>query len=257
MSVQLKLKAFEGPLDLLCHLIRVNEIDIYDIPIMEITRQYMAYVKTMQAFNMEITSEFLVMASTLMEIKSRSLLPAAANKGGGEGEEAVDPRRELVNQLLEYQLYQQVAFQLQQHEKAIERFFFKQPEDLSHYLRSGEDEGEPLEIRDTRPEVLVDSFRNIMRTFLNSRGEEKQQQVAIPREVFTVSRQSHIILETLDRKKRVAFSSLFKMENRTQMIVTFLSLLELMRTGEIWVMEEMGTDDLMIHRKGKNKRNAG
>lgn len=135
-NLRLKLKAFEGPLDLLCHLIQVNEVDIYDIPIVEITRQYMEYLASMQVFQMEVASDFLVMAATLMEIKSRMLLPAN-NKGSEEGEEEkADPREELVAKIIEYQRYQKVAYLFKQNEHHAETLFFKPPEDMTAFLKS-------------------------------------------------------------------------------------------------------------------------
>ncbi len=250
-NLLLKLKAFEGPLDLLCHLIQMNEIDIYDIPIVEITRQYMDYLASMQVFQMEVASDFLVMAATLMEIKSRMLLPAN-NQGSGEGEEEnEDPRDELVAKIIEYQHYQKAANLLKQTEHHAETLFFKPPEDMTAFLKSyGSDHETGLQdIEVAGPDSLMNTFQSVMRTFLNSRGEEKQKSIPMAREHFTISGQAKAILSALKEKNPLPFTDFFlRLNDRQKMIVTFLSLLELMRTGRVSVTANAKHHDLVIEK---------
>lgn len=257
-NLRLKLKAFEGPLDLLCHLIQVNEIDIYDIPIVEITRQYMEYLDSMQVFQMEVASDFLVMAATLMEIKSRTLLPAY-KKGSEEGEEETeDPRDELVAKIIEYQRYQKAATLLKQSEHHAETMFFKAPEDLTAYLKSygsGHEEVLP-EIEVAGPESLVITFQSVMRTFLISRGEEEQKAIPMAREHYTIAGQSRVLLSALTKKNPLPFTSFFlELNHRQIMIVTFLSLLELMRTGQVIVNDSAKHHGLVIEKTNSQDYN--
>ena len=124
MAISVKLEAFEGPLDLLLHLIEKNKIDIYDIPIVEITAQYLDYIRQMQREDMNVMSEFLVMAATLLDIKSRMLLPKVEKE---EEEDEEDPRAELVRRLLEYKMYKYMAQELEEREQEAELLFFKEP----------------------------------------------------------------------------------------------------------------------------------
>ena len=123
MGIPVKLEVFEGPLDLLLHLIDKNKIDIYDIPIVEITNQYMEYIRGMQKEDLNVMSEFLVMAATLLDIKCKMLLPKEVNE---EGEEE-DPRKELVEQLLQYKMYKYMAYELKDRQSDAEQVLFKQP----------------------------------------------------------------------------------------------------------------------------------
>jgi len=255
MSVQLKLKAFEGPLDLLCHLIRINEIDIYDIPMTEITRQYMNYLAAMKSFQMETTSEFLVMAATLMEIKSRMLLPAPRKSQAEEdlavGEEGEDPRQELVEKLLEYERYQQAADFLKQLENEGLFLYSKPAEDLSMFLKKpGDQSEEEVSLKEmVEPELLMQTFRQLMERFVERHGEEELDRhfIPIPRETFTIQRQSREILDALRDQPQLSFVQFFQsMQDRRQMIVTFLSLLELMKDHQVRVQKAKESNDLLI-----------
>lgn len=123
MGIEVKLEAFEGPLDLLLHLIEMNKVNIYDIPIVEITAQYMEYIQAMQESNLDIISDFLVMAATLLDIKCRMLLPKEADEDGEEE----DPRTELVERLLEYKMYKYAAMDLKDRQQYAQRAFYKAP----------------------------------------------------------------------------------------------------------------------------------
>ena len=248
MSYSLKLKVFEGPLDLLCHLIHVNEVDIYDIPITEITNQYMAYLNTLKTFQMDIASEFLLMAATLMEIKSRSLLPAN-RQSAEEGEETADPREALVAQLLEYQLYQKAANLLKACEGHSQQLYFKPQEDLSAFIQSfGVPEQAP-DIEVAGPEALVNTFQDLMRIVRDSEEQKQQKPINLAREVYSIAGQCRQILSALEFKQFLNFRDFFlSLINRQHMIVTFLSLLELMRTGQVEVLKSPDKHGLVIRK---------
>lgn len=234
MAYQLKLKVFEGPLDLLYHLIQENEIDIYDIPIHEITDQYMAYLQQMNSLDMEVTSEFLVMAATLMEIKSRMLLP---NMGANieEKEEVEDPRDILVAKLLEYKGFKIAAQELKQKESSQPTIFFKNQEDLSSFSKDLTTTDGPImeevdlcELRDIFEKILQQaSHRDVL--------EYKPKPIYVEREVYQVSQQIKKIKRALrSSSKPLSFERFFmSLECRQEMVVTFLALLEMSHKGTI------------------------
>ena len=158
MDMTVKLQVFEGPLDLLLHLLEKNKVNIYDIPIVEITAQYMEYIAEMKRQDLDVLSEFLVMAATLIDIKSRMLLPSDPNNE----EEEEDPRAELVQQLLEYKMYKCMAYELKDRQMDAQRVMFKEPTIPDEVLAYEE----PLDIEELVSDVtlakLNDIFKNIM-----------------------------------------------------------------------------------------------
>ncbi|RQD67209.1 MAG: segregation/condensation protein A [Tindallia sp. MSAO_Bac2] len=236
MTYQLKLKAFEGPLDLLYHLIRENEIDIYDIPIHEITDQYMAYLHGMNSLDMEVTSEFLVMAATLMEIKSRMLLPNT-NTNSEEEEVEEDPRDELVSKLLEYQRYKRVADELKEKEKTGFNLYFKNQDDLSCYMNHHNEALENLE-----QNANIDDLKALFETVITQAMKRdalayRPKPIYVARETYKVSQQITKITRALRSSKgTLSFSLFFKsLECRQEMVVTFLALLEMIHKGMVQV----------------------
>ncbi len=234
MAYQLKLKAFEGPLDLLYHLIRENEIDIYDIPIHEITDQYMAHLHQMNSLDMEVTSEFLVMAATLMEIKSRMLLPNT-NKNSEEAEAEEDPRDELVFKLLEYQRFKKVAEELKLKEQYRPNVFFKNQEDLSQFLDCHEstdvgimEEADLYQLKDIFENVVHQAKKRDVLAY-------KPKPIFVEREVYRVSQQISKIMRALRSATRpLSFEQFFlSLECRQEMVVTFLALLEMVHKGMV------------------------
>ncbi|HYR02176.1 MAG TPA: segregation/condensation protein A [Syntrophobacteria bacterium] len=225
-------EAFEGPLDLLLHLIKKNEVDIYDIPIAAITRQYLEYLELMKELNLDIAGDFLVMASTLLQIKSRLLLPLQVDEEGGEEEEE-DPRAELVRRLLEYQKYKEAAFQL---------------EGLPHLGRDtfaracALPELTELQSVEEVPEVelfeLVDAFRRLLaRLPVQTFHDVGQEQI-------NVADRINAILTALQEKDGVTFEDLFADGNsRDYMIATFLAVLEIckMRLVKLTQISSFGT----------------
>ncbi len=223
----IKLPAFEGPLDLLLHLIKENKIDIYDIPISFITGRYLEYIGMMKELNLEIAGEFLVMAATLVQIKSKMLLPPeeAAVEGA---EQMVDPRLELVQRLLEYQAYKDAASILKEREDESLRIFSREPEDIP------QEEGEEAEpyLFDVNIFDLLGAFRKIL--------EAAPPEVrTITMETLTVKDKMSVIVDLLENSESIRFEELFEGSvTRRRLIVTFLALLELLRLGLARVYQE-------------------
>lgn len=222
-----KLPAFEGPLDLLLHLIRKNEINIYDIPISMIIRQYMDYLGLMKSLNLSIAGEFLVMAATLIYIKSRTLLPPLEGEGPEE-EDETDPRAELVMRLLEYQRYKEAAENLSAREGEWRDVFHRAPT---------EDAGGPSEeinLADLNLFDLLDALRGVM-----ERTPEKKGLELVVDELSVQDRMGSILdlLET-EGLESITFQSIFDNDRaRLEIIVTFLALLELVRLKRVRVVQ--------------------
>lgn len=215
MTCQFKIDIFEGPLDLLLYLLRESKLDIVDIPISDITKQYVEYIDLMQELNLEVAGEYLIMAAELTRIKSRMLLPKAPVEEGGE--EGPDPRAELARRLLEYQRYKNAAFELRNKEHERQQIFLRGSEVLL------EEEGDDTLVDATVFDLFA-AFKKIM--------EEKQLDPSYEIEINTlsVSDRIHYLLEILNASESVTFQSLFTVINTKQeIIVTFLAMLELMR----------------------------
>jgi segregation and condensation protein A len=221
--INIKIPAFEGPFDLLLHLIRENKLDIYDIPISVITSQYLEYIEIMKELNLEIAGDFLVMAATLIQIKSRMLLPPDEEAAAEEQE---DPRFDLVQRLLDYQKYKEAASDLRTKEEEWMRVFHKEP-----LAEEGEEEGE-LYLFDLSLFDLLDAFKKIL-------DKAPPDIVSITRETLTVKDKISMIMEILEGKEAVRFEDLFRDGvSRVQLIITFVSLLELIRLGLARVYQE-------------------
>jgi segregation and condensation protein A len=214
----IKLPVFEGPLDLLLHLIRENKVDIYDIPISLITGQYLHYIEMMKELDLEIAGEFLVMAATLVHIKSRMLLPADEE---APLEEMEDPRLELVQRLLEYQAYKDAASILREREEEALKLFARNRTEFD------EDKGEVQELYlfDLNLFDLLGAFKKMLDT-------APPEVRTITKETLTVKDRIMHIAERLEHVDAVRFEELFaERMTRIQLIVTFLALLELLRLG--------------------------
>ena len=235
MEYGIKLETFEGPMDLLLHLIQKNNLDIYDIPISKITSEYLAYLDLMKEMNLEVAGDFLIMAATLMKIKSKMLLPVHENED--EEELAIDPRDEITKRLLEYKKFKEASKILKDNlEKQKDVFFRKtQPE------WTDEDFGIDVSLFD-----LMDAFRKVLE-------KAKKSSKEIIKEEFTIEEKIRTILSLLEGKKFVSFYSIFlKDETMNSIIVTFLALLELIKIGQIYVRQnEVGVAhcDIRIYRK--------
>ena len=218
MSYEIKLDIFEGPLDLLLYLIRKNEIDIYNIPIALITGQYLSYLDLMRSLNLDLAGEYLVLASTLVHIKSKLLLPPA--EGEGEEEEGEDPRKELVRQLLEYQAFKEAALHLDER-PLLERDVFTRGALAEAPVSSGEEEEEMTEVDIFE---LVSAFRRIIA------GLDLREDLEIDAEKMSLTDRINEILEKLSEQGQITFAELLGDKvDRRRIIYTFLAILELMK----------------------------
>ena len=243
MGIPVKLEVFEGPLDLLLHLIDKNKIDIYDIPIVEITNQYMEYIREMQKKDMNIMSEFLLMAATLLDIKCRMLLPAEVNE---EGEEE-DPRAELVEQLLQYKMYKYMSYELKDRQMDGEMQMFKEstiPDEVKEYEV-------PVDLDELLDGLTLARLNHIFQDIMK-RQHDKIDPVRssfgkIEKEEVTVEDKLEYLNQYITSHKKFSFRQLLqKQKSKTQIVVTFLAILEMMKMGTIWVEQENTFDDIMI-----------
>jgi segregation and condensation protein A len=218
MSYEIKLDIFEGPLDLLLYLIRKNEIDIYNIPVALITEQYLEYLDLMRSLNLDLAGEYLVLAATLIHIKSRMLLPPV--EGGDEAEEGEDPRAELVQQLLEYQAFKEAALCLVDR-PLLERVVFTRgapPEEPS------EADGGQEAMIEVGIFELVQAFRRIIA------GLDRSEDLAIDAEKMSLADRINEIMERLSEEKQLTFMELLgERMDRKRIVYTFLAILELMK----------------------------
>ncbi len=218
MSYEIKLDIFEGPLDLLLYLIRKNEIDIYNIPIALITEQYLEYLDLMRSLNLDLAGEYLVLAATLIHIKSRMLLPPV--EGDDETEEGHDPRAELVQQLLEYQTFKEAALDLE-HRPLLERDVFTRGAPLDEQTDRIEDEEVMIEVGIFE---LVQAFRRIVSNL------DMSEELAIDTEKMSLADRINEIMERLSEAKEATFSELLgERMDRKRVVYTFLAILELVK----------------------------
>ncbi len=246
MGISVKLQVFEGPLDLLLHLIDKNKIDIYDIPIVEITNQYMEYIRAMERADLNIMSEFLVMAATLLDIKCRMLLPKEVNE---EGEEE-DPRQELVAQLLEYKMYKYMSYELKDRQVESEQVMYKNPtipEEVQEYV-------EPVDLDlllgDLTLARLGKVFRDVMKRQVEKIDPVRSKFGKIEKEEVTLPDKLLYITEYAKRHGNFCFRELLeKQGSRTQIVVTFLAVLQLIKEGMISIEQEQPFDEIRISSK--------
>ena len=199
MELDFTIEEFSGPLDLLLHLVKESKMDILNIEIEKITEQYLEYLDKMEEMNLEVTSEYLVMASELMYIKSKMLLPKREKEENEEEEE--DPREELINRLLEYEAYKEITKTLKEKEEIRGEIYTKAPEDIKEYIDSEVNITGELSVDD-----LVDAFKK----FLVRKKEEKPILTKVTEKEITVSERRKRIKDILHTKKRVSFFEFFE-----------------------------------------------
>ncbi|MFA5436982.1 MAG: segregation/condensation protein A [Candidatus Omnitrophota bacterium] len=240
MSYKIKLELFEGPLDLLLYLVKKDHLNIYDIPIARVTEQYLQYINLMQLLDLNIAGEFLVMAATLMQIKSRMLLPAEEGQEEPGGQE--DPREELVKRLLEYEKFKEIAENLRQKE-ADQREVYKRPKvEIDTKEEKGKDVYFEASIFD-----LINAFSKALKDV------PKEVFYEVVKDQFTVEQATHEILHLLLVRSQVKLSELFgKAKNKMDIIVTFLAVLELIRVKEIIARQNQLFEDIEILRNKEN-----
>lgn len=243
MGIPVKLQVFEGPLDLLLHLIDKNKIDIYDIPIVEITNQYMEYINAMEKADLNVMSEFLVMAATLLDIKCKMLLPKEENEDGEEE----DPRQELVEQLLEYKLYKHMSYELKERQMDSEHVMYKDatvPDEVLAYE-------EPIDmdalIGDLTLTKLNVIFQDVMKRQVNKIDPVRSKFGKIQKEEVTLPDKLEYVTEYAKTHRKFSFRELLtRQSSKTQIVVTFLAILQLMKEGTIFIEQEQPFDDIMI-----------
>ena len=243
MGIPVKLQVFEGPLDLLLHLIDKNKIDIYDIPIVEITSQYMDYIKAMDKEDLNIMSEFLVMAATLLDIKCRMLLPKEVNE---EGEEE-DPRQELVEQLLEYKMYKYMSYELRDRQVEGEQVMYKAPTIPQEVLGYVEPVDLDALLGDLTLSKLNRIFKDVMKKQVDKIDPVRSQYGNIEKDEVDMDIKMLYVEAYAREHKTFSFRKLLEKQNsKMEVIVTFLIILELMKTGKINISQENIFDDIMI-----------
>ena len=233
MEYEVKVDAFEGPLDLLLHLIKESKVDIWDIKIVDITDQYLNYIKSMEKLNLNIASEYLVMASELMEMKSKLLLPRTELE---ENEEEEDPREKLIQKLIEYQKYKDMTKNFKELENNRHEFFTKAPESLKEYAPEGTILNSDLSLDD-----LMKAFSK----FLERKEHEKPLATTVTKREITVEERRISIRNILQKKKKVDFFELFDSVTKEYIVVTFLAVLEMARKQELVIYQENNFDNII------------
>lgn len=252
MSIlQIKLEEFEGPLDLLLKLIEKNKIDIYDIPISKLTDDYLYYIKSTNMANMEEMSQFIVMATTLLEIKSKMLLPKEKNQ---ETQEEIDPREELVQKLIEYKKYKMVAEKLSTTEIFTQKVIFKDADfDTINAIK--------IKTQPTIQEVLADvTLKDLYNAFEEVLKRKELKTDKIRSGFKSVTKAKYNIKDKIDYVKdlmflydKISFNKIFEESiSKAEVVVTFLAILELIKTKEIKVIQQNVFDEIIITKGGIN-----
>lgn len=245
MSIEVKLEVFEGPLDLLLHLIDKNKVNIYDIPIVLITDQYLEYIEQMDRNDLNIVSEFLVMAAMLLNIKSRMLLPKDPDV---ETDDLEDPRQDLIDKLLEYKMYKYMSYELKDRQTDAEYTLYKSPtipDEVSEYV-------EPVDLDALMDGVTLKRLREIFNDVLK-RCEDKVDPIRskfgkIEKEDVNMEAKVEFVHSYIKSHKTFLFRQLLvEGKSRMQIIVTFLVVLEMIKGGKIAVVQENREDDILIN----------
>ncbi|MBP1040623.1 segregation/condensation protein A [Vagococcus sp. BWB3-3] len=244
-ELNVKLAVFEGPLDLLLHLIKTLEIDIYDIPISQITSQYMGYIKTMSTLQLDVAGEYIVMAATLMAIKSKMLLPKQELElDEDENEEGDDPRAALVAQLLEYRKFKYAATILKEKEEDRGNYFTKEPSNLDEY----KDDIPPLDPNEINQIDLFLAFHDI----LQRRKSDGPKETTITHDHNTIEQKIAFIsglMKNLPLTQGVPFESLFVTFSKSEIVTTFMALLELVKSRQIVARQPENYDPIYLYNR--------
>ena len=239
MNVEFKINDFEGPLDILLQLIKESKMDIMNIEIELITKQYMDYLDLQEKMNLEIASEYLVLAAELLEIKSKMLLPRQTVE---ENEEEEDPREELVNRLLEYQAYKEITKVLHEKESLRREIYTKSPENIKNYID---------EVTEITADVSLDDLVDAFKRYLARKKDNKPLKTKVTVNEISVSSRRHDIKRLLKSKKRVSFFELFPVLTKEYVVATFLAVLEMAKSGELTIKQEKAFDDIICEEVSK------
>ena len=226
MNYEVKIDAFEGPLDLLLHLIKESKVDIWDIKIVDITNQYLDYIQKMEALNLNIASEYLVMASELVEMKSKMLLPRQQDV---MEEDEVDARENLIERLLEYQKYKEMTKNFKELENLRQEFYTKAPENLKEYA----EEGTVISY-----DVTLDDLMSAFQKFLERKKASMPLNTTVTKKEITVEERRKSIRSILQKKGKVDFFELFDIITKEYIVVTFLAVLEMAKKQELIIEQE-------------------
>lgn len=245
MDLTVKLQVFEGPLDLLLHLLEKNKVNIYDIPIVEITNQYMEYISEMKRQDLNIVSEFLVMAATLLAIKSKMLLPKEETE-----EEEEDPRAELVQKLLEYKMYKCMSYELKDRQVDAVKVFFKTPtipEEVKQYE-------EPVDLQELLSDITLKKLNAVFKSVLKKQVDKvdpiRSRFGKIEKEEVSLEERMGYLEQYAIAHRRFSFRELLEAQSsKMEIIVTFLSILELMKIGKIYISQENLFEDILVESK--------
>ncbi|NQF12632.1 segregation/condensation protein A [Brevibacillus sp. HB1.3] len=245
MAYSIKLDSFEGPLDLLLHLIDKAEVDIYDIPVAEITEQYLATIDKMQELQLDVASEFVVMAATLLSIKSKMLLPKKEEHVFQQfldmDVDEIDPREELVARLLEYKRYKMLAENLREMEIGRNQVFTRPAENLSPYVREEDHTVTNVTLYD-----LINALEKLVK-----KTKEKEPMTTVSRDEISIKDRMTEIRQAVRNGGMVRFSELFTQgATRTEIVTTFLALLELMKAKHITCVQNQLFQDIIICENG-------
>lgn len=243
MAIPVKLEVFEGPLDLLLHLIDKNKVDIYDIPIVEITEQYLDYIKQMETDDMNVMSEFLVMAATLIDIKCKMLLPKEVDEEGVEE----DPRAELVQKLLEYKMCKYMSFELRDRQVDAARNLYREqklPPEVAAYRQ-------PVDYGELIGTLTLSKLHEIFKSVIKRQEEKvdpiRSQYGNIEKDEIDMDAKLLYVEAYIKEHRTASFRKLLeKQSSRMEVIVTFLIILELMKTGKITISQESIFDDILV-----------
>ncbi len=243
MEYKIMIDEFQGPMDLLLHLIDRAEIDIYDIPINKISKQFVDYIKSLEELNLDVTSDFLLMAATLLEIKSKMLLPKEEKAEGYQLEmEDVDPRDELVRRIVEYKKYKEVAKELKEYEILYSKMYLKPKEEIFFDME------EKSELKGLNIQDLLNCFNKMMKK--NFRESIMLEIDEIQREEYTLEKCIEIIKLNLKVQNSIRFSDLFDLKDtsKSQIIAYFLSILELISLKYVGIKQENDFSDFSIFK---------
>ena len=241
MDYSVKIDEFEGPLDLLLHLIKQSNINIQDIDISVITAQYLDYINKIDELNINVAASYLVMAAELMEIKSKSLLPRTEEESTEEDDEEVSKER-LINKLIEYQKYKDMTSTFKDLELERQKIYIKSPEKISNYI-----DNTITNDGDTSIDDLVNAFKG----FLERLDREKPITTKITNKEYSVKSRKQGLRKLLKEHPRVKFTELFEETNTPYIVVTFLSILEMTKEKEIVLRQDGNFKDIIIEREVK------
>lgn len=232
MEMEFRINDFEGPLDLLLHLIKESKMDIMNIEIESITKQYVEFLEKQEKMNLEVSSEYLVLASELIEIKSKLLLPN--NKL--DEEEEIDPREDLINRLLEYQAYKDITKVLQEKELLRKDIFTKLPENFNNYVE---------EVHEIHADVTLDDLISAFQKYYQRKLDSKPLNTKVTVNEISVSSRRSEIKHLLKKKPRISFFELFPIVTKEYIVATFLAILEMAKNREIRIIQEENFDDII------------